>query len=187
MYERIKRSNKRRRKADIVCFSFVAFFPRSVYNGGMLKFKIVAVGDMKEKYFRDAAEEYVKRLGKWAKTDIEEVKEASLAADENKKREAEGKEILKRTKGFVILSDVKGKKVSSESFARMIEKCCLEGQSEITFVIGGSNGVSEEVKAAANEIISFGDITLPHRLFRVVLIEQIYRAETIINGISYHK
>ena len=153
----------------------------------MLKIRVVAVGDMKESYYREAADEYVKRLGKWAKVSIEEVKEASLLTDPEKKREAEGEEILKRAKGAVILLDVKGRKVSSESFAETIDRAVLQGNSELTFVIGGSNGVSQKVKNAAKEILSFGDVTLPHRLFRVVLLEQIYRAETILNGIAYHK
>ncbi len=153
----------------------------------MLKIKVVAVGDMKETYYREAAGEYVKRLGKWAKTEIEEVKEASYLTDPEKKRIAEGEEILKRVKGFLVLLDVKGKKVSSESFAELIDRAVLAGNGELTFVIGGSNGVSEGVKAAAKEIVSFGDVTLPHRLFRVVLLEQIYRAETILHGVSYHK
>ena len=153
----------------------------------MLKIKVVAVGDMKETYYREAAGEYVKRLGKWAKTEIEEVKEASYLTDPEKKRIAEGEEILKKAKGFLVLLDVKGKKVSSESFAELIDRAVLAGNGELTFVIGGSNGVSEEVKAAAKEIVSFGDVTLPHRLFRVVLLEQIYRAETILHGVSYHK
>ena len=153
----------------------------------MLKIKVVAVGDMKETYYREAAGEYVKRLGKWAKTEIEEVKEASYLTDPEKKRIAEGEEILKKAKGFLVLLDVKGKKVSSESFAELIDRTVLAGNGELTFVIGGSNGVSEEVKAAAKEIVSFGDVTLPHRLFRVVLLEQIYRAETILHGVSYHK
>ena len=153
----------------------------------MLKIKVVAVGDMKETYYREAAGEYVKRLGKWAKTEIEEVKEASYLTDPEKKRIAEGEEILKKAKGFLVLLDVKGKKVSSESFAELIDRAVLAGNGELTFVIGGSNGVSKEVKAAAKEIVSFGDVTLPHRLFRVVLLEQIYRAETILHGVSYHK
>lgn len=153
----------------------------------MLKIKVVAVGDMKEKYFRAAADEYKKRLGKWAKVEEEEIKEASLLSDPVKKAEAEGKEILKKLKGRVFLLDCRGNKVSSEQFAERIEKAVLGGEGELTFVIGGSNGVSPAVKEAASEILSFGDITLPHRLFRVVLFEQIYRAETIINGISYHK
>ena len=153
----------------------------------MLKFRVVAVGDMKESYYREAAEEYVKRIGKWAKTAIDEVREATNFSDPTQKKNAEGEEILKKAKGYLVLLDVKGKKVSSESFASMIDRAVLGGNSELTFVIGGSNGVSDAVKSAAKEILSFGDITLPHRLFRVVLLEQIYRAETILHGASYHK
>ena len=153
----------------------------------MLKLRVVAVGDVKDSFYREAVAEYVKRLGKWAKTEIVEVAEASHLTDPNKKREAEGEAILAKLKGKTILTDVKGKKVKSEDIASLLEKSALAGDSELTFVIGGSNGVSPAVKAKAAEMISFGDITLPHQLFRVVLLEQLYRAETIIHGSTYHK
>ena len=153
----------------------------------MLKLRVVAVGDVKESFYREAIAEYVKRLGKWAKTEIVEVAEASHVADPAKKRETEGEAILSKLKGKVVLTDVKGKKVTSEAIASLLDKSALEGDSELTFVIGGSNGVSPVVKSRADEVISFGDITLPHQLFRVVLLEQLYRAETIIHGSAYHK
>ena len=153
----------------------------------MLKLRVVAVGDMKESYYREAAKEYVKWLGKWAKIEINEVREATNYSDPTQKKNAEGEEILKKAKGFLVLLDVKGKKVSSESFAELIDRAVLGGNGELSFVIGGSNGVSDAVKAAAKETVSFGDVTLPHRLFRVILLEQIYRAETILHGAAYHK
>ncbi len=162
-------------------------FTRAIYNSRMLKLRVVAVGDVKESFYRDAIAEYVKRLGKWAKTEIVEVSEASHLTDPDKKRETEGEAILSKLKGKVILTDVKGKKVKSEDIASLLEKSALAGDSELTFVIGGSNGVSPAVKSRADEVISFGDITLPHQLFRVVLLEQLYRAETIIHGSTYHK
>lgn len=153
----------------------------------MLKLRIVAVGDIKERFYREAVAEYVKRLGRWAKTEIIEVSEASHVADENKKRAAEGEEILKKVKGKCILADVKGEKVKSEDIAALLRDSALSGDSELTFIIGGSNGVSPAVKERADRTISFGDITLPHQLFRVVLLEQLYRAETILSGTPYHK
>ena len=153
----------------------------------MLKIHVVAVGGIKESFYREAIEEYKKRLGKWAKVEIEEVPESSEIADPAKKREAEGDGILRKLKGKIILLDVKGRKISSEGLAEIISRSALSGDSEITFVIGGSNGVAEKVKQAASEILSFGDITLPHQLFRVVLLEQLYRAMSIIAGTPYHK
>ena len=153
----------------------------------MLKLRVVAVGDIKERFYREAIAEYTKRLGRWAKTEIIEVSEASHVTDEDKKRGAEGEEILKKVKGKCILADVKGKRVKSEDIAALLKDSALAGDSELTFVVGGSNGVSPAVKDRADEIISFGDITLPHQLFRVVLLEQLYRAETILSGTPYHK
>ena len=153
----------------------------------MLKLRVVAVGDIKESFYRDAIGEYVKRLGKWAKTEIVEVSEASHVADPDRKRSEEGEAILRKVKGKVVLTDVKGEKIKSEDIATLINESALSGESEITFVIGGSNGVAPAVKARADKCISFGDITLPHQLFRVVLLEQLYRAETIIHNATYHK
>ena len=153
----------------------------------MLKLRIVAVGDIKERFYREAVAEYVKRLGRWTKTEIIEVSEASHVTDESKKCAAEGEEILKKVKGKCILADVKGEKVKSEDIAALLHDSALTGDSELTFIIGGSNGVSPAVKARADRTISFGDITLPHQLFRVILLEQLYRAETIIHGAAYHK
>ena len=153
----------------------------------MLKLRVVAVGGIKESFYREAVGEYVKRLGKWAKTEIEEAPEASQIDDLLRKREAEAEGILRKVKGRVILLDVKGRKVTSEKIAELLSKCALSGESELTFVIGGSNGVSQAVKDRADDVISFGDITLPHQLFRVVLLEQLYRAETILHSASYHK
>ena len=153
----------------------------------MLKIRVVAVGGIKEKFYRDAVEEYVKRLGKWAKVEITEAAEASHVEDPTRKREIEGEDILRRLKGKVILLDVKGRKVRSEDIATLLEDSALGGESELTFVIGGSNGVSPAVKQAAADVLSFGDITLPHQLFRVVLLEQLYRAETILHATPYHK
>ncbi len=153
----------------------------------MLKIRVVAVGGIKESFYREAVNEYVKRLGKWVKVEISEAEEASHLDDPAKKREAEAEGILRRVKGQMVLLDVKGKRVKSEDIAELLSRSALQGNSEVTFVIGGSNGVAEEVKKKANEILSFGDITLPHQLFRVVLMEQLYRAETILHNASYHK
>ena len=153
----------------------------------MHKIKVVAVGGIKESFYREAVAEYVKRLGKWAKTEIVEVPESSHLTDLDKKCAEEGEAILSKVKGKMILTDLKGKKVKSEDIASLMEAAFLAGEGEVTFVIGGSNGVSPAVKARADSIVSFGDVTLPHQLFRVVLLEQLYRAETILHGAAYHK
>ena len=159
----------------------------SLYNTSMLKIRVVAVGGIKEEFYRDAVAEYVKRLGKWCKVEVEEAAEAAHLTDMEAKRAVEGEAILKKIKGYTFLLDIRGKKVSSESFAEKIDAAVLSGKSELTFVIGGSNGVSDAVRNAADERISFGDVTFPHQLFRVVLLEQIYRAECILHGTPYHK
>lgn len=153
----------------------------------MLKIRVVAVGGIKESFYREAVAEYVKRLGRWAKVEITETEEASHIEDSARKREAEAEGILRRIKGKTVLLDVKGKRVKSEEIAELLDRTALSGESEISFVIGGSNGVSPSVRSRADEVLSFGDITLPHQLFRVVLLEQLYRAETILHGASYHK
>ena len=101
--------------------------------------------------------------------------------------EKEGKKLLDNLKGFVVLTAIEGRIVSSEELAALIDAKMTEGVSEITFVIGGSNGVSDEVKRRADVEISFGRVTYPHQLMRVILSEQIYRAFSIINKLPYHK
>ena len=153
----------------------------------MVKLRVVAVGGIKESFYREAIAEYVKRLGKWAKVEILEAEEASRIDDPAAKREAESEGILRRVKGRTVLLDVKGKPTSSEGIAQLISRYTGAGDSEITFVIGGSNGVAESVKDRVDEVLSFGNITLPHQLFRVVLLEQLYRAMSINAGTPYHK
>ena len=153
----------------------------------MIKLRVVAVGGIKESFYREAIAEYVKRLGKWAKVEILEAEEASRIDDPMAKREAEADGILRRLKGRTVLLDVKGRRITSEGIADMLKRYTNAGDSEITFVIGGSNGVAQAVKDRADETISFGDITLPHQLFRVILLEQLYRADTILHNAAYHK
>ncbi|MBQ7712612.1 MAG: 23S rRNA (pseudouridine(1915)-N(3))-methyltransferase RlmH [Clostridia bacterium] len=153
----------------------------------MVKLRVVAVGGIKESFYREAIAEYVKRLGKWAKVEILEAEEASRIDDPTAKAGAEADGILRRLKGRTVLLDVKGRRITSEGIADLLKRYVNAGDSEITFVIGGSNGVAQAVKDRADEVISFGDITLPHQLFRVVLLEQLYRAETILHNAAYHK
>ncbi len=146
----------------------------------VIKVNIVAVGRLKESFFEEAVAEYVKRLARFCSVKVMEI-------PDGKSPEAEGAEILKKLTGCVILCDVQGKLISSEDLATIIDTKVSGGKSELTFVIGGSEGLSEAVKKVGEEKISFGRVTFPHRLMRVILAEQVYRAFTILNGTPYHK
>ncbi len=153
----------------------------------MLKVNIVCVGTIKEKFFTDAISEYSKRLSKFCKLQIVEVAEESKEQSIEKKIEIESERLKNACRGFIILLDRCKQEVSSEELSNMLDTLKSAGTSEVSFVIGGSNGVSEEFKRQANKCVSFGKITFPHQLFRVVLLEQIYRAFTISAGLPYHK
>lgn len=142
---------------------------------------IYAVGKLKEAFWKDAAAEYLKRLGAYAKVAVREI------PDSSKEREAEALLATLPDSGPIVLLDIKGKETSSEQLASKIERYALDGNSNLAFVIGGSDGVTNEVAARATERISFGPITLPHNLARIVLLEQIYRAFKIQKGEPYHK
>ena len=152
-----------------------------------MKVNIVCVGKIKERFFTDAIDEYKKRLSRYCNINIIEVDEASKETNLDKKNEIEGKRLLEKCSGQIICLDLKGKMLSSEEIAKFIQDKQISGISELSFVIGGSNGLSAEVLNKACLKLCFGNITYPHQLFRVVLTEQIYRAFTIINGLPYHK
>ena len=154
----------------------------------MLKINLVCVGRVKEKYFADGIAEYTKRLSRFCDFTITEVaeenfKDASVSATVEK----EGKNILSKLRGAVYALAIEGKKYSSAAFSEEIKRLTVNGESEITFVIGGSYGLSDEVKKRADGLISFSDMTFPHTLFRLMLTEQIYRAFCIAQGTPYHK
>lgn len=148
--------------------------------------KIICVGKIKEKFFKEAILEYQKRLTKYSKLEIIELPDFSLKPEQNK--EKEGELILKniKEKDYVITMEIMGKKLDSIELANFLNKAQIEN-SNIVFVIGGSNGLSDEVKNRSNYALSFSNLTFPHQLFRVILLEQIYRAFKIINNESYHK
>ena len=159
-----------------------------------MNIKIVCVGKLKEKYFKDAIAEYEKRLSRFAKVKIvqvpdEKAPEKLSAAQDEQVKEIEGERILSKIKDkeYVYVTAIKGKQRSSEEFAKEIQDLGTYGHSDITFVIGGSLGTSSAVNKRANDLISFGKLTMPHQLMRVVLIEQIYRAFMINSGSPYHK
>lgn len=145
----------------------------------MRKIYFVVVGKVKEAFYRDAVAEYVKRLSRFAKTEIREISEGIDP-------EAEADDILRACKGYVVALAVEGERVSSEALAARLKRLCDEGK-EITFVIGSSCGLSERVKKAADWKLSFSDMTFPHQLMRVILAEQVYRAFMINGGSAYHK
>lgn len=159
-----------------------------------MKITILCVGRIKEKFYRDAIEEYAKRLGKYCKLEIIEVadeqtpdKASETVEDLIKAREAQ--RLLARIKeGMQVCTlEISGRKLSSEEFASRIQKAALEGKSNFCFVIGGSLGLHASVTDRADFHLSFSDMTFPHQLMRVILTEQIYRAFRIINGEPYHK
>jgi len=151
-----------------------------------LKIKIIACGKLKEKYYQDACAEYVKRLSAFCGVEIIETSEYSQY-DTAREIEEEGKEILaKISSGAVIVLDSRGYNPSSEEFARKLSDMTMR-DSVINFIIGGPNGLSDEVCRSAGYTLSFGMLTYPHRLARVMLLEQIYRAFMINAGRSYHK
>ena len=156
----------------------------------MIKINLIAVGDIKEKYLKDAIFEYSKRISRFAELKILELKENVANSTSNldivNALKKDATEIAKHIKGYPICLDIKSKMYSSEEFAKKIEKISLNS-SEITFIIGASNGISEEIKSLCKEKISFSPMTFPHQLMRVIFLEQLYRAFTINNNISYHK
>ena len=159
-----------------------------------MKIKIVTVGKLKEKYLKDGIAEYSKRISRFATVEMIELadeKTPDRASDsENAKILCvEGNRILSKIgeREFVVVLAIEGKTLSSEEFSKQLEQASINCSSTLTFVIGGSLGLSKEVKKRANLSVSFGRLTLPHQLMRLVLIEQIYRAFTIQQGSPYHK
>ena len=144
----------------------------------MVKVNLVCVGKLKESYLREAAAEYLKRLSRFCKAEVIELPERATL-------EQESEDILKRLKGKVYVLAVEGKQCSSEAFAREIKAACDRGE-ELTFVIGSSCGLHENVKRGA-ELLSFSEMTFPHQLMRIILLEQIYRSFMINAGAEYHK
>ena len=156
-----------------------------------MKFKIVAVGKIKEKYLTDAISEYVKRISRFATVETVEIDEcrtsgAQVDKEIERVKKQEGEGILAKLEGYVVAMDIDGTLVDSVGLSNHIKEQKLRN-STFTFVIGGSNGLSDEVKQRANFRCSFGKITLPHQLFRVILAEQLYRACCIEHNVAYHK
>lgn len=159
-----------------------------------MKIKVVTVGKLKEKYLKDGIAEYSKRISRFAKLEMIELEDEKTpdkaSESENQKiLEIEGQRILSKVgdRDFVIALAIEGKTFSSEEFSKQLEEASIKGFSTLTFIIGGSLGLAQDVKNRANLSVSFGRLTLPHQLMRLVLVEQIYRAFTIQQGSPYHK
>lgn len=159
-----------------------------------MKITLITVGKIKEKYLKDAIAEYSKRLSRYCKLEIVEVadeKTPDNASDtvEDAIRDKEGERILKYIKedAYVITLEIAGKMLTSEEMAEKIEKLGVQGTSHITFIIGGSIGLSKVILKRSDYALSFSKMTFPHQLMRVILLEQIYRSYRIINHEPYHK
>ncbi|HFI0985918.1 TPA: 23S rRNA (pseudouridine(1915)-N(3))-methyltransferase RlmH [Streptococcus pneumoniae] len=159
-----------------------------------MKIKVVTVGKLKEKYLKDGIAEYSKRISRFAKFEMIELSDEKTpdkaSESENQKiLEIEGQRILSKIadRDFVIVLAIEGKTFFSEEFSKQLEETSIKGFSTLTFIIGGSLGLSSSVKNRANLSVSFGRLILPHQLMRLVLVEQIYRAFTIQQGFPYHK
>lgn len=149
--------------------------------------KIICVGKLKEKYLKDALDEYKKRISKYTKLEIIELNDYN---DKNTqiiliKEKQEIDKYINRN-DYIICLDIKGNMVTSEELASKIDKIFIQNPC-ITFIIGGSYGIHEDIKKMSNELLSFSSLTFPHQLFRVMLLEQIYRVFKIQNNESYHK
>ncbi len=159
-----------------------------------MKITVIAVGKIKEGYLREAVSEYEKRLGRYCRLEIietadEKTPDAAQEAQKELIRAKEAGRILEhiREDAYVITLEIGGRQLSSEAFAKKLEELGVRGKSHITFVIGGSIGLGKEVLARSDYALSFSEMTFPHQLMRVILLEQIYRGYRIMNGEPYHK
>ena len=148
--------------------------------------KIITVGKIKEKYYTDAVNEYLKRLSKYTKIDLIEVKDEDF--DINKTLLKERDNILKyiNDKDYIVTLEIEGNELDSVSLSKKLEDI-QNNYSNITFIIGGSYGLHDDIKRISNYKLSFSKLTFPHQLFRVILLEQLYRSYKIINNETYHK
>lgn len=159
-----------------------------------MRITVIAVGKIKEKYFTGAIAEYAKRLSRYCKLEIielpdEKTPDGASAAQEQQIKEKEGDRILNaiREDAYVVALAIEGQKMTSEKLAAFIEKRGIAGDSHLTFLIGGSLGLDERVLRRADYLLSFSDMTFPHQLMRVILLEQVYRSFRIIHHEPYHK
>ena len=155
----------------------------------MIEINVISVGSVKEKYLQELIADYKKRISKYAKIDLIELKDESNKINENVVKELEGERILNSIKDgfYIILLDLQGAMLDSVALSRKIDEIATYNSSKIAFIIGGSFGVSEAVKKRSNYMLSFSKMTFPHQLVRGMLLEQIYRSFKISNNETYHK
>ncbi len=154
-----------------------------------MQIDLIVVGKLKEKSMKQMCDEYIKRLGSYCKLNVIELKDESTHLDSNLviKREQEQIEKVLDDKSYIIVLDIDGKQLSSEQLSEKIDDITTYENSKITFIIGGSLGIAPELKAKSNLRLSFSKMTFPHQLFRVMLLEQIYRQFRIARNEPYHK
>lgn len=155
----------------------------------MIEINVISVGSVKEKYMQELISDYKKRITKYAKIDLIELKDESNKINENVVKELEGERIIASIKDgfYVVLLDIQGSMLDSVGLSKKIDEIATYNSSKIAFVIGGSLGVSEAVKKRANFKLSFSKMTFPHQLAKGILLEQIYRSFKISNNETYHK
>ena len=159
-----------------------------------MKLTVITVGKLKEKYWVDAVKEYKKRISKYAKIELIEVadeKEPNNASEKDIEmiKDKEGERILSKIKDsqHVVTLEIEGKEYTSESLAKQYQTLMNTGKSDVVFVIGGSNGIGREVKKRSNQEISFGSLTYPHQMMKVMILEQLFRVNKILRNEAYHK
>ena len=159
-----------------------------------MKITIICVGKLKEDFYKKAVSEYAKRLGRYCRLEIIEVADEKNPEDagpvmEEQIKEREAARILKHVKedAYVFTLEITGSQPDSLAFSRMLSRLTIQGKSHFQFIIGGSLGLHKSVSLAANQAVSFSNMTFPHQLMRVILLEQIYRSYRIMNGEPYHK
>ena len=159
-----------------------------------MNIKIVAVGKIKEKYMQEGIKEYSKRLSRYCNLEIIEIEDEKAPQNLSKKdmeiiKDKEGGKLLSKIpqNSFIISLEIEGKEISSEDLSKKIENLMVSGINDITFIIGGSLGLSQEVRNKANYKLSFSKMTFPHQLMRIILLEQVYRGFKIMRGEPYHK
>ncbi len=159
-----------------------------------MKITIICVGKLKEDFYKKAVSEYAKRLGRYCRLEIIEVSDEKTPEDagpvmEEQIKEREAARILKHVKedAYVFTLEITGSQPDSLAFSRMLSRLTIQGKSHFQFIIGGSLGLHKSVSLAANQAVSFSNMTFPHQLMRVILLEQIYRSYRIMNGEPYHK
>ena len=159
-----------------------------------MKITIICVGKLKEDFYKKAVSEYAKRLGRYCRLEIIEVSDEKTPEDagpvmEEQIKEREAARILKHVKedAYVFTLEITGSQPDSLAFSRMLSRLTIQGKSHFQFIIGGSLGLHKSVSLAANQAVSFSNMTFPHQLMRVILLEQIYRSYRIMHGEPYHK